>query len=212
MLIIPNMTYTTHHPPNFLLPHVWCIIFHDFSSPSLCWSSHAWLPPTTCHPPTQPPLTQLFVSPCMIHHFSQFFKPFIMLIIPCMISTTHPPTTTNPTFCYPIYDTLFLKIFQAQHYADHPMHDFHHPTATHPIFCFPMYDTSFFTIFQAHHCWSSHAWFLPPNHQSPTNSSTTHPTFCFPNYDASFFTIFQAHHCWSSHGPHNFGPSDPKFW
>ena len=151
MLIIPNMTYTTHHPPNFLLPHVWCIIFHDFSSPSLCWSSHAWLPPTTCHPPTQPPPTQLFVSPCMIHNFSQFFKPFIMLIIPCMISTTHPPTTTNPTFCYPIYDTLFLKIFQAQHYADHPVHDFDHPTATHPIFCFPMYDTSFFTIFQDHH-------------------------------------------------------------
>ena len=99
-----------------------------------------------------PPPTQLFVTPCMMHNFSRFFKPFIMLIIPCMISTTHPPTTTNPTFCYPIYDTLFLKIFQAQHYADHPVHDFDHPTATHPIFCFPMYDTSFFTIFQAHHC------------------------------------------------------------
>ena len=105
-------------------------------------------------PTTHPPSTQLFVTPCMIHHFSQFFKPIIMLIIQCMTSTTHPPpthpTTTHLTFYFPMYDTLFLMIFQAQHYADHPVHDFQHPTAIHPIFCFPMYDTSFFTIYRAH--------------------------------------------------------------
>ena len=172
MLIIPNMTYTTHHPPNFLLPmydtsfftifqahhyavhpmhdfhhppthhppnfllpHVWYIIFHNFSSLSLCWSSNAWLPPPIRHLPTQPPPTWLFISPCMIHYFLWFFKPNIMLIIPCMTSNTLPPSTQF--FVSPCMIHHFSQFFKPI-IADHPMHDFYHQTTNHPPnFLFP---------------------------------------------------------------------------
>ena len=114
-----------HHLPNFLFPHEWYIIFHNFSSPSLCWSSHAWFPPPT----RPPPLTQLFVTPFMIHYFWRFFKPNITLIIPCMTSTTLPPPTQFfVSQCMIHHFSQFFKPI----IADHPMHDFYHQTTNHP--------------------------------------------------------------------------------
>ena len=105
--------------------HVWYIIFHNFSSPSLCWSSHAWFPPPT----RPPPLTQLFVTPFMIHYFWRFFKPNITLIIPCMTSTTLPPPTQFfVSQCMIHHFSQFFKPI----IADHPMHDFYHQTTNHP--------------------------------------------------------------------------------
>ena len=117
----PAIHPPNHHPPKFLFPHVWYIIFHNFSSPSLCWSSHAWFPPPTCHPPTTtnptfcyPMYDTLFLTIFQAQHYADH-----------PMHDFHHPTATHPIFCFPMYDTSFFTIFQDHHLLIIPcMHNF----------------------------------------------------------------------------------------
>ena len=95
-----------------LYPHVWYIIFHnlqwwcmyDTSFFMIFWARHNDDGPTTDfhHPTPTPPtillILEIFLPPCMIHHFSWFFEPETIMIVPQLISTTPPaahPKLTN---------------------------------------------------------------------------------------------------------------------
>ena len=85
-------------PATYLILTIKFTPMYDKSFFIIFWARHNDSPTADFHHPTlQQPNTSNFLPPCMIHHFSWFFEPDTMMMVPQLISTTPPPPHLPPT-------------------------------------------------------------------------------------------------------------------